>query len=476
MTRGIVAIVGRPNVGKSTLFNRLTGSFKAIIDDSPGVTRDRHYGLVSTNENEGEDFFIIDTGGFETEIDAELPKTNKPFLMENVVWEQTKYAIESADLVLMVFDAKAGLHQDDTKLVNYLNRAKKQVLFIANKVDGVEQEALSWEFYQLPLGDEDPKPVSALHRRGLEGLKATICARLKASISCHSKDQVRSAPLNSTKVALIGRPNVGKSSILNRMTGEARAIVSEVPGTTRDSIDATIHYNRAPYTIVDTAGIRRRSRINDKIESLSVVHSLTAIDKADIVIIVIAADQGLSDQDARLASLCASKYKPLLFVVNKWDLIPNKTSQSAYEYERDIKDKIKNISFVPMMFVSCLENQRVHRIMDQVERLRAIYQRRTPTAEVNRAFEKIVANHTPALMKSYNKRVKFYFATQTQTAPPTFVIMCNVADEIQTSYKRYIANQLRRDLEFPTVPLKIIFRSKNDGDSTTGKGRRGRGR
>ncbi len=449
MIQGIVAIVGRPNVGKSTIFNKMTRTTQALIDDRPGVTRDRLYGTVESVFNEEDGFVLVDTGGFETD-----DLYYQPFA-KNIVWEQTETAIRDADVVLMVFDAKAGLHPHDRQLVQFLKELNKDVVYIVNKVDGPEHEVLSWDFYEL--GIEKFHMCSAAHSRGLWEVCENIETHLRQREDLKA---VKPRDPEATKIALIGRPNAGKSSILNRLCGEERSLVSEVAGTTRDPVDTAIIYNKKPYLLLDTAGIRRRKKIFDKIEGLSVMRALRAIEDADVVIIVTSADEGLSDQDCRLASLAAEKYKPVLIVVNKWDLIPDKETNTARDYESTIHDKLKDIAYAPVLFTSCIENQRIHRIMAVVEELAESYRKRVPTARINDSLQRAILEHTPALVKRYNKRVKFYFATQVSVCPPTIVIKCNVADEIQESYKRYLVKRFRSELEFGKVPLRVFFRDK----------------
>ncbi len=449
MIAGIVTIVGRPNVGKSTLFNKMTKTNQALIDDRPGVTRDRIYGTVTSVFSDDDGYSLIDTGGFETE-----DLYYQPF-SRNIVWEQTVQAIKDSDLVMMVFDAKVGLHPHDQQLVQFLKELDKQIVFVVNKVDGAEQQPLALEFYEL--GIDQFFQTSAAHSRGLWELSEHIEAKLQ---EVQNLKTVKQHEEGATKIALIGRPNVGKSSILNRLCGEERSLVSDIAGTTRDPVDTPLRFNNRPYVLLDTAGIRRRKKIFDRIEGLSVMLSLRAIENADVVILVIAADEGLSDQDCRLASLAASLYKPLLIVVNKWDLFPNKETNTARDYTRAIHDKLRDMSYVPVLFTSCTENQRIHRIMTAVEKLADAYSLRVSTSKLNDVLQQAVHEHTPALLKKFNKRVKFYFATQVSAKPPTIVIKCNVADEIQESYKRYLIKRIRTDLDFGDVPLRVFFRDK----------------
>jgi GTP-binding protein len=445
---GIVAIVGRPNVGKSTLFNIITKSNKAITDNQPGVTRDRIYGICERWNGQG--FTIIDTGGFETD-DIKY----QPF-SENLVWRQTEAAIQESDLVVMLLDGKEGFNPHDRELVTYLRSIDKRIIFALNKMDGKEQESAMWDFLEL-VGNGDFLPISAAHNRGVIELIDTVQSTLTEITTKHKKIDT----IGATKIAIIGRPNAGKSSILNRLAGEERALVSEIAGTTRDSIDFRITYNKRQFVLIDTAGIRRKTRILDKIESASVTRSLRAIDEADVVILVIDAIHGITDQDARLANLVVDRYKPLLMVVNKWDLVPDKESNTAKTYEDNIKNLyLKDMPFLPVVFVSCLENQRVQNILGLVEKLHAMANKRIPTAEVNEVMNRIVDSHNPAVVRKFSKRIKFYYATQVRSNPPTIVMMCNIAEAAQESYKRFVTNQFRTLLGFSDIPIRVILRDK----------------
>lgn len=452
MIKGTVAIVGRPNVGKSTIFNALTRTRNSLVDDQPGVTRDRLYGQVYFDDFKENGFLLIDTGGFETE-----GFNFQPF-KDNLVWQQTEMAIEEADLIVMVFDGRAGAHQHDAELVRFLARKEKPVIFVVNKLDTVERDTLMFDFYQL--GVEKMLPVAAAHMRGIGDLVEEI-EKTFESIPELNADK-RRIQVQGTRIALVGKPNAGKSSILNRLLGEDRSLVSEVAGTTRDSLDTPLIYNQKQYVLVDTAGIRRRSRINDKIESLSVMRSMQAIERADIVLLVIDATQSLTDQDARIADLAASQYKGVAIIVNKWDLVPDKDGNSAKNFTNFLRDKLRLLSWIPVLYVSCLENQRVHKIMALVEDITNKYQARADTRSVNNALRAMVNEHTPSLVKATSKRVKFYYGTQVKSAPPTLVIFCNVAREIQESYKRYMLNRFREALGFTDVPVRLIFRAKEE--------------
>jgi GTP-binding protein len=458
--QGTVAIVGRPNVGKSTLFNRLTRSRTSIVDDRPGVTRDRIYGQAFFEAPSFEDgealqrgFSIIDTGGFETD-DFNF----QPF-SENLVWQQTQIAIDKADLILLVFDGKTGLHPHDQLLLRYCEEKNKSYLCLVNKVDGLEKLPQTFEFYALGL-KEDCLAVSAAHSKGIQDLLFAVDDKLKLA----QKRKPASVSLaDATKIALIGRPNAGKSSILNALLGEDRSLVSPLAGTTRDSIDTPYLYHKKPYVLIDTAGIRRKTKISDPMETQSVIRSLQAIDRADVVVLVIDAMIGVTDQDARLLNLAIDRGKPILLVLNKWDLIPEKDANTAKIYEKNIHDRyLKEFSFLPILTVSCTGKQRVHRIMEKIQEIERENGRKIQTAQVNECLRRAVDRHTPQIMRNTSKRVKFYYATQVDTCPPLFIIMCNVSDQIQESYKRYLTRQLQKDLGFSQVPIKLLFRGKKE--------------
>jgi len=460
MIQGIVVIVGRPNVGKSTLFNCLTRSGDAIVSPIPGVTRDRLYGTgYYEKEDLYEGFTLIDTGGFETD-DFKF----QPF-SENLVWRQTELAIKDAHLVLFMFDGKNGLHFHDKDIIADLQKQGKRVLFLVNKVDGIEQKTVLWEFLSTGLTEDQLFPISAAHNRGVGELREAIKEELQA-IRAESNEKLKAKVKSTevpTKIAIIGRPNVGKSSLLNRIVGEERCLVSPIAGTTRDHVDTEILYHQKPYLLIDTAGIRRKTRIKEYLESQSVVRSLIAIDRADIVLLVIDAKEGLTDQDIRLVNLSIERFKPVLIIVNKWDLIPEKTTNAVRDYKHTIYNyALKDAHYIPIHFASCLENQRVHKIMGMVEEIKAQTERRVNTAAVNEALEKMVKAHTPHLIERSGKRFKFYYATQVEKSPPTIVIQCNRADDVMESYKRYIMKCFRQELGFTNIPFRIFYRNKKE--------------
>tara|TARA_A100001015_G_C15026544_1_gene730804 strand:+ start:887 stop:2272 length:1386 start_codon:yes stop_codon:yes gene_type:complete len=454
LARGIVAIVGRPNVGKSTLFNRLTKSRGAIVADRPGVTRDRIYGNVLCGEDQdGHElgFTLVDTGGFET---ADV--CFQPF-KKNLVWEQTSLAIGEADLICLMFDASVGVQEYDRELFQYLQKQGKNVLCVANKIDGKEHASAALDFYSL--GVDHVYPLSAAHNYGISDLKSEMLRQLEvAGVQTSGKHLFgRADQKESRKIALLGRPNAGKSSILNRLLGEERSLVSDVAGTTRDSVDAVIRYNECNYTVVDTAGVRRRTKVKDRVEVQSVLTSLRNIEEADLVLYVIDAEQGLTDQDSRLINMALERYKPILILVNKWDLIPDKNSNSARDYSYELK---RNFPCCAVHFISCKHNQRVHKVLPIVANLFEQIERRVSTAEVNQCLDSLTTRCAPPEVGQ--RRVRFYYATQVKTAPPTFVLMCNSSARIQASYKRYMVKYFRKELGFEKVPINFIFRSKKE--------------
>ncbi len=406
MKTATVALVGCPNVGKSSLFNSLTRSRKSLVHDRPGVTRDRIYSIVEGDELR---FWLIDTGGFETDDQGYQPFAG------NLVWQQTLAAIEESDLVIQLFDGRAGLSQLDRELWTFLKSTGKAVLPVVNKIDGFEQQTLALAFCEL--GIDLPVSVSAAHRFGLSEFFELVENQLiELGFDKRAKRELDKT-IGPRRMALVGRPNVGKSSLINRLAGDERTLVSPVAGTTRDSCDIEYKYKGQLYTVVDTAGIRRRSRISDKVESLSIMKSIQAIDDADIVVVVVDAEEGFADQDARLTSWALEQYKPTVIVVNKWDLIKEKDSMTTEHFRRAILHKIRVFGEVPVLFISCLENQRVFKIMDAIEDVYSQSSQRVPTSDLNKALAEIVEGHTPALEKATARLPKFYYATQVGQLP-----------------------------------------------------------
>ena len=454
MMHGTVALVGRPNVGKSTIFNCLTQSQRAIVSDFPGLTRDRIYGFAAFDSTADEDidddgFMLIDTGGFETANYSFQP------LPHHVVWKQTLLAIEESDLVVFVLDGREGLHLYDQDILKSLKKFTKPVIYVVNKLDGRSEDLVNAEFFSL--GVEEFLTTTASQNGGIDELRERIKVELSAKMQAR-----KTTPKSQARIAIVGKPNAGKSSLLNRLVGEERSLVSEVAGTTRDTVDAELTYNGTTFTFVDTAGVRRKSKINELIESLSVLRSIRAIEDSHVVVAMIDATEKISDQDSRLIEMAVDFGKPVLIVMNKWDLVEEKTSQSAHIEAEEIRMRLRLTNYIPILFISCKNNQRVHKVTEMCLELYNASQKRVTTSKLNAALEAVVAGHTPTLIHGHSKRIRFYFATQIRVAPPTIVVFCNVADEIQESYKRYMHKQFREILEFGPVPIRLVFRSKKE--------------
>ncbi|MEW6614269.1 MAG: ribosome biogenesis GTPase Der [Thermodesulfobacteriota bacterium] len=432
----VIAIVGRPNVGKSTLFNRIVRGKKAIVGDEPGITRDRNYAEA---EWDGWEFLLIDTGGFEPGIDDEVALH---------VHQQVRLAIEEADLIIFLVDGKEGLTATDIEIANRLREVNKPVFHVINKIDGERQEEKIYDFYQLGVGTL--YPISAQHGRGVGDLldKALSLLPPSSEIKCNE---------NLVKIAVLGRPNVGKSSLVNRILGNERVIVSEKPGTTRDAIDTPLKIGEKEYLLIDTAGIRRKGRISRQLEKYSVVEALKSIDRCDIALILIDAREGVTEQDAKIAGLAHDKGRASVLVVNKWDLI-EKDSYTIYKYTEDIRYNMKFIRYAPIIFVSALTGQRALKIIDMVDRVAEQYQRRVPTSELNRVFEEVIRYNPPPMYR--NKEMKLYYITQVSIKPPAFVIFVNYPEGVHFSYERYIMNKIRENFEFDGTPLRVFFRKR----------------
>ena len=449
MIKGQVVIIGRPNVGKSTLFNCLAKANSSIVSNIPGVTRDYLSQTVYYDNEKINGFTLYDTAGYGGDV----------FSFESLVWEKTKAIIDKVDLVICLFDALAGVQSFEKELVDYVRKKNKRVLHVVNKIDGQEKGDLSWEFTQI--GVVSPLLISAAHRKGIVALKDTIKLMISSLSIKHKRPILDSKACSSTRVAIVGRPNVGKSTLLNKLLSEERALVSDIAGTTRDSIDSQIMFDGKPYVVIDTAGIRRPSKVKEDIELASVGRSIRAIDRADIVVLVVDAITGIVDQDSRLINIAIKRYKPVLIVVNKWDLITNKTTHTQENYRSTLRSKaLKDLSFIPIHFISCLKNQRVHNILGLVESLILQRNKIASTSLINNVLQELVAKHPPRLLSNSTKRTKFYYATQMRTTKPLFIIKCNVAKDIQENYKKYMLRVFREKLGFKHIPLQIKFEGK----------------
>ncbi len=444
--KGTVALVGRPNVGKSSLFNSLTDERNAIVHATPGVTRDFIQGTV-TDDDIG--FLLLDTGGYEvTRGEVERGEFSR-----EIIWDQTLRAVERADLVIFLLDGKAGFLPDDQVLLRFLKKQGTPFLPVINKIDGKEQEVLAWEFLQH--GIVDPWMISAAHRKGLGALLEVVFDRLKDCKTITSEEE------NTTRIAIIGRPNAGKSSVLNRLVGESRMLVSDIPGTTRDSVDTQFRYNQKGYTLIDTAGIRRRPRISEEIEGQSVSRSLRAIGRANIVILVVDISIGVADQDMRLLNLALDRGKPVLLLLNKWDLIPDKTSRTLDQIKEGIRSQIlKAHAMLPIHVISCTTNHRVGLLMEWVEKMHEQQNRKIPTSQLNILLQKIVQEHSPRLTNNYTTQPKFFYMTQIASHPITFLMFCRQASKLQTDYQRFLLKRMQKELDLEMVPVRLVFRSK----------------
>ena len=530
--RQVVAIVGRPNVGKSTLFNRMLGRRAAIVEDFPGVTRDRHYGQASAL---GIPFMVIDTGGFEPASTDDMLKLMRA---------QAELAIEEADVVIALFDGQSGLLPADEEITRMLQRSGKPTHFAVNKIDGAKHEALAAEFWSL--GVSMIWPISAQHGGGVYDLLEAVVDDL------HSPEEIEDMPQHDVGIAVIGKPNVGKSTLINKLLGEERMLASDVAGTTRDSIDTTLvlppdpksielarhaldevkkklgvgeasvaegdfleapgedamwigsadddleplpqfedfepeesyedfdddtdeaeehqrilddletrlekAQNKRRYLLIDTAGIRRRKWIKTRLEKFSIVKSFKSIDRADVCLLLIDANEGVTEQDARLAGLIQAKGRACIILVNKWDSVAEKDSYTAGQMAQEIREDLKFVRYAPILFISALTGQRVHRILRAVDKVMVNYRRRVTTGSLNRFVDGVTARHQPPIHKG--KRLQVYYTTQVTSAPPTILFSVNYRESLHFSYERFMHNQLRRSFDFEGVPIRFIFRDR----------------
>ena len=440
MAKPVVAIVGRPNVGKSTLFNHLIGKRKAIVEDVPGVTRDR---LYDNTDWAGREFIIIDTGGIRFE---------EGDIFAREVKLQAELAIEEADVIIFVLDAQQGLSTEDEQVADILRRSGKPVVLAANKVENFDRQLDYYEFYKLGLGD--PIPVSAMHGLNTNDLLDRVIAQFAPPKQYEEKD-------NAIKIAIIGRPNVGKSSLVNAFLGEQRVIVSDIPGTTRDAIDTPFRYNNTDYILIDTAGIRKKSRIKEATEKYSVIRALKSIERADVVLILLDATEGVSEQDQRIAGYAHEAGKANIIVVNKWDLV-EKDGHTMNKFDKDIREDLKFLAYAPIMYVSALTKKRIFKVLELVDFVVEQHNRRINTAELNRVVnEAMMLNPLPG---GGGKKIKIYYATQVRTAPPTFVFFANQPDNVHFSYLRYLENALRQNFGFEGSPIRLLVRQKTGKD------------
>jgi len=431
-----VAIVGRPNVGKSTLFNRLLEQRKAIVEDTPGVTRDRQYGIADWN---GKNFYVIDTGGF-------VPDSEDVF--EREIRKQVQVAIEEASVILFVVDAATGMTDLDDAMADLLRRSTKPVLLVVNKVDNNDRLLEASEFYSL--GFENVHFISSISGSGTGDLLDSVTELMKEESEFGEEEGL-------PKFAIIGQPNVGKSSLLNALIGEERTIVSEIAGTTRDTIHTRYQLFQKDFILIDTAGIRRKARVHEDLEFYSVIRAIKALDEADVCLLLMDAEKGIAAQDLTIFSLAAKKGKGLVVLVNKWDLVEKETN-TAKEYEKTLKQRLAPFNDVPILFISAKEKTRIFKAIEVALDVYENRQRKIPTAQLNDIMLKAIESYHPPVVRG--NPIKIKYITQLPTAVPSFAFFSNLPDEIKTPYKNYLENKVRENFNFTGVPIRIFFRKK----------------
>jgi GTP-binding protein len=433
----VVAIVGRPNVGKSTLFNKLVKGQKAITLNKPGVTRDLNYGEVKVN---GNSFTLVDTGGFEiTPLEGSITAQVK---------RQAQVAIEEADIIVFLMDGREGLSPEDEDLASLLRKAEKPVIYCVNKIDNPQHEPLVADFYKI--GVEQLIPISAEHKKGIDQLLDEIEPHLSPAIREKEDEGI-------TKIAILGRPNVGKSTLVNKLVGYERVIVSPLPGTTRDSIDTAFKRDDKNYLIVDTAGMRRKSKISLKIEQYSIFKAIKSLEKCDVAVLLIDPLEGVTAQDVKIASLIKERGKGCIIAVNKWDLV-KKDAKTIYRYEEKIREKISFMDYAPILFVSVLFGKRVSTILDLVDEIGEGLRTRVQTANLNNILENIKKRKQPPLYRG--RELKLYYLTQVSTRPPTFIVFANYPQGVKENYKRYLASTLREGIALPHTPIRVLIKGR----------------
>ena len=441
MSKPIVAIVGRPNVGKSTLFNALAGENISIVKDTPGVTRDRIYADVTWLNHH---FTMIDTGGIE-------PDSSDIILSQ--MREQAQIAIDTADVILFLVDVRQGLQDADSKVADMLRRSQKPVLLVVNKVDSFQKfMADIYEFYNLGLGD--PYPVSSVNAIGIGDVLDAIYESLPEKQEGEDEETI--------KVAIIGKPNVGKSSLVNKILGENRVIVSDIAGTTRDAIDSNFENEFGKYVFIDTAGIRRKSKVDEQIEKYSVMRSLLAVERADVCILMIDANEGVTEQDTKIAGEAHEAGKAVIIAVNKWDEY-EKDTNTTEKYKKEVYNKLSYLSYAPIIFISAKTGQRVHKLFEMINMVASQNAMRVSTSVLNQVLNEAIAIVQPPTDKG--KRLKIYYMTQASTKPPTFVVFVNDKKLFHFSYERYLINQIRKEFTLTGTPVRMIVRERKDKDA-----------
>ena len=439
MSKPIVAIIGKPNVGKSTFFNYLVGHRISIVQDTPGVTRDRIY--AETNWR-GRNFTLVDTGGIEPDSED---------IILSQMREQANLAIAMANVIIFLTDVKQGVTAADREIALMLKKSGKPIVLVCNKADNFEQGTQeSYEFYNLGIGD--PYPISATNALGIGDVLDAIYEKFQEKSENEDED-------DQIKVAVIGKPNVGKSSLINKILGQNRTIVSDIAGTTRDAIDTEFENENGKYTLIDTAGIRRKSKIKESIEKFSIMRTLLAIERADVCLMMIDATQGVTDQDTKIAGEAHEAGKGVIIVVNKWDAVEKETG-TLEQYKKEVYDKLKYLSYAPIIFISAKTGQRVHKLFEMINNVNVQNSLRVSTSILNQVINEAIAIVQPPTDKG--KRLKIYYGSQVSTKPPTFVIFVNNKDLFHFSYERYLVNQIRKEFGLEGTPVRIIVREKLD--------------
>lgn len=439
MSKPVVAIVGRPNVGKSTLFNALAGEMISIVKDTPGVTRDRIYAEVNWLDK---DFTLIDTGGIE-------PDSNDVILSQ--MRDQAQIAIDTADVIIFITDVKQGLVDSDSKVADMLRRSEKPVVLVVNKVDNFDKFMPDvYEFYNLGIGD--PVPVSAASRLGIGDMLDVVTQHFPEGAEEEEDD-------DRPRIAIVGKPNVGKSSIINKLLGENRVIVSDVAGTTRDAIDTEIVHNGKEYIFIDTAGLRRKRKIKEELERYSIIRTVTAVERADVVLMVIDAAEGVTEQDAKIAGIAHERGKGIIIVVNKWDAI-EKHDKTMKEYENKVRQILSYLSYAQIVYVSALTGQRLNKLYEVIDVVIENQTLRVATGVLNEIMTEAIAMQQPPSDKG--KRLKLYYITQVSVKPPTFVIFVNDKELMHFSYTRYLENKIREAFGFGGTSLKFFIRERKE--------------
>lgn len=437
MSLPLVALIGRPNVGKSSIFNRFLNKRLAIVDDMPGVTRDRNYSVCDWN---GRDFYLVDTGGI-------IPESRSG--IEKMVLEQSETAIDQADLTVLIVDCQTGVDSTEEKIASRLLKAGKNVLLLANKADNDNIAAQKYDFMKLGLGE--PLAVSAANGQGIGDALDEVVSRLP--------DEVDTVPEeDALRIAVIGKPNVGKSSFINKLIGTDRVIVSPIPGTTRDAVDTPFEFEGRKYVLVDTAGLRKKAKVTEDLEFYTNLRTIRAIENAHVALVLVDATQGLTVQDLKVIEDAIHARRAIVLAVNKWDLI-EKDDTTADTYTRQVKEFVRKISYIPIIYISCLTGQRVVKTISAIDKVFENWHRKISTSELNAFTEEIVRKQPPAAVKG--KYIRLFYVTQAGIRPPTFLFFGNYPKLIQKSYIRYIENQLRSRYDFEGIPIRIRFKQRS---------------